>query len=558
MRFKPGKITFMSLAAAGALALPALPASAQTAALAGKVTSAEEGAMEGVVVSAKRAGSTITISVVSNDKGEFRFPMGRLEPGAYTIAIRAVGYDLAAPAKVEVSAQGAAQIDLNLAKTKRLKSQLSNAEWLISLPGAEQQKTSLIGCGECHTLQRPLFSSYEAEDMAKVVQRMSAHTTNAAPNHPFFVQDASAIMEKAPTKAQVDLGAYIASVNLSAADTWAFPLKTLPRPKGKATQVIYTSYDLPRADAAPHDTGRDAEGNIWYSDFQSPVLGKLDPKTGKVTEYPIPVQKPLDKRFPTGGLQIAFDKDGNVYEGTMGQAQVVRFNPKTEKMDTWPSPNWNTGDARVTMIDPRFATEDGNIWVNEAGLPPGNTAFKFNVKSGEWSRVDVPKGSPPAFAYGIAANSRNDVYGMGMNNDNIWETDAKTMKTTYFKLPEAGAGGRRGHVDAQDRLWFAQFYGNALGMFDPATQKITTWKIPTPFMNPYDAQFDGKTYLWTGGMSSDLVERLNTQTGEFTEYLLPRETNIRHVDVQTTDGLSSLWVQDQHNGKIVHVEPLSD
>ena len=32
-----------------------------------------------------------------------------------------------------------------------------------------------------------------------------------------------------------------------------FPLKTLPRPKGKGTQVIYTVYDLPRPDASPHD-----------------------------------------------------------------------------------------------------------------------------------------------------------------------------------------------------------------------------------------------------------------------------------------------------------------
>src|SRR4051812_36326501 len=54
------------------LALPAAPASAQV--LGGQVSSAEEGNMEGVVVSAKKAGSTVTISVVSNDKGEFTFP----------------------------------------------------------------------------------------------------------------------------------------------------------------------------------------------------------------------------------------------------------------------------------------------------------------------------------------------------------------------------------------------------------------------------------------------------------------------------------------------------
>ena len=37
-------------------------AAAQTAALSGQVSSVEESAMEGVVVSAKKAGSTITVS----------------------------------------------------------------------------------------------------------------------------------------------------------------------------------------------------------------------------------------------------------------------------------------------------------------------------------------------------------------------------------------------------------------------------------------------------------------------------------------------------------------
>ena len=106
-------------------------------------------------------------------------------------------------------------------------------------------------------------------------------------------------------------------------------------------------------------------------------------------------------------------------------------------------------------------------------------------------------------------------------------------------------------------MWFAQFYGNAMTMFDPRTQKFTVYKVPTKFSNPYDVQFDDKTYLWGGGMGSDLVNRVNTMTGEFTEYLLPQETNIRHVDVQKDGALSSLWVEDQHNGKILHIEPLT-
>src|SRR5262245_52315982 len=47
------------------------PAAAQGAALSGQVSSAEEGAMEGVVVSARKQGSNITVSVVTNAEGGY-------------------------------------------------------------------------------------------------------------------------------------------------------------------------------------------------------------------------------------------------------------------------------------------------------------------------------------------------------------------------------------------------------------------------------------------------------------------------------------------------------
>ncbi len=63
-------------------------------ALTGRITSAEEGPMEGVLVSVRKGGSTITTTVVSDREGRYRFPRARLEPGEYTVRIRAIGYDL--------------------------------------------------------------------------------------------------------------------------------------------------------------------------------------------------------------------------------------------------------------------------------------------------------------------------------------------------------------------------------------------------------------------------------------------------------------------------------
>ena len=41
--------------------------------------------------------------------------------------------------------------------------------------------------------------------------------------------------------------------------------------------------------------------------------------------------------------------------------------------------------------------------------------------------------------------------------------------------------------------------------------------------------------MWTGSVTNDRVLRLNPETGEAVEYLLPRPTNIRRVFVDNSD-----------------------
>ena len=94
-------------------------------------------------------------------------------------------------------------------------------------------------------------------------------------------------------------------------------------------------------------------------------------------------------------------------------------------------------------------------------------------------------------------------------------------------------------------------------MFDPQTKKITEWTMPTEWMRPYDAQVDDQGYLWTAGMDADLAVRMNVETGEFTEYLLPHRTNVRQINVQKSGAFSSMWLGDQHGNTITRVEPIA-
>ena len=143
---------YMLLSAASALAIvlcqtPSSSVRAQNQdAITGKVTSDAEGAMEGVVVTAHKDGSIVSISVATDAKGHYAFPESRLEPGHYTLVIRAVGYDLSKPAATEVASESTSKVDLKLQPTKDLPDQLTNAEWMMSIPGTEDQKAMLLNC----------------------------------------------------------------------------------------------------------------------------------------------------------------------------------------------------------------------------------------------------------------------------------------------------------------------------------------------------------------------------------------------------------------------------
>src|SRR5262249_38778148 len=155
-----------------------------TAALTGQVTSKEEGPMEGVLVTAKKAGSTIAITVVSNKEGRYSFPASRLDPGQYAIKIRAVGFDLDGGGTADVAGDRTANVDLKLKKTRNLSAQLTNAEWLQSMPGTPKQKDVLLNCVSCHTLERIVRSTHDPKEFMQVQARMGTYANQSVPTRP--------------------------------------------------------------------------------------------------------------------------------------------------------------------------------------------------------------------------------------------------------------------------------------------------------------------------------------------------------------------------------------
>ncbi len=523
-------------------------------ALGGLVSSAEEGPMEGVLVSAKRIGSPITVTVVSDSQGRYRFPAPKLPPGQYALRIRAVGYDLESPAAVEVAAAGSTA-DLKLRKAADAAAQLSNADWFASLPGTEQQKASIKNCTHCHTLERVMRSRGDADAMAKVVERMSTYPQLSFPLMPQKLVAARIGGGEDPLEQRREgwerQGKYISTINLSTTDRWKFAFHPHPRPKGRATQVIYTEYDLPQRTRQPHDVIVDSEGNAWYASFGEQILGKIDTRTGKAVEYSVPRLKP---NLPTGILALRFDEDQNLWLAMQFQGGIAKFDRKTEKFQTWSLPPELNGDhVQINQVSPEHSHVDGKVWLQDAGT---YTVLRLDLKSGKFEAF-APYAVPRPNIYDVISDPGNNVYFTVLGKETIGRIDARTGKIAFYQTPTLGSGPRRGMLDSQGRLWFGENRGDRIGMFDTKTEQFQEWPAPTPGSWPYDVTADKNGEAWGGGEFTDTVDRLNPRTGEFVEYLLPRFTNIRRVFVDNSTTPVTFWVGNNHGASIVKLEPLN-
>ncbi len=552
-------------------------ASAQTgsrtqspAALAGQVTSAEEGPMEGVLITAKKTNSTIAITVVSDAQGHYRFPSAKLEPGQYAISIRAVGYDLESPAAtgagstlsppiIDIGAKQGATADLKLRKASNLSMQLTNAEWIESVPGTQEQKGSLRNCVTCHTLQRPIRSIHDADEFVQVQERMASYVNQSIPEAPQTrLADRLAVQQQRgeeggqsrPLQDRQKMAEFLSSINLSKESTWTYPLKTFPRPTGRATHVIITEYDLPKPTRQPHDVMVDSDGLAWYISFGEQIIGKLDPKTGMTTEFPVPLLKPGS---PIGELSLRPDQDGNLWVGMMYQGAVAKFDKKTKKFQTWSlPPEDNKGYTQINQTDPMHSKVDGKVWVQDAGT---YSLRRLDPVTGKFE-VFQPFPEPSPNIYDVISDSQNNAYFTVFGADQIGRIDAKTWNITLYKTPTPNSAPRRGSMDSRGHLWFGEFRGNRIGMFDTETERFQEWVPPTPWAQPYDVVADKNGEAWAGSMFTDRVTRLDPKSGQMTDYLLPRSTNIRRVFVDNSTTPVTFWVGNDHGASIIKLEPL--
>jgi virginiamycin B lyase len=95
--------------------------------------------------------------------------------------------------------------------------------------------------------------------------------------------------------------------------------------------MAITEYTLPHAESRPRRVAITSDDVLWYADYSRGYLGRFDPKTGKATEFRSPGGDDSQPYGITASKDVIWYSESGVRPNTL-----VRFDPKTEKFQTFP------------------------------------------------------------------------------------------------------------------------------------------------------------------------------------------------------------------------------
>ena len=264
-------------------------------------------------------------------------------------------------------------------------------------------------------------------------------------------------------KAQEERAEFLASINLSETRDLGLPAQDACRARpARATKVIITEYDLPRDSIEPHDVIVGKDGMVWYTNFGEQNIGRLDPKTGKVTEIALPE---LKKGWPQGSPRPAprQGRQSLVRHDVPGRRSASSTST-SQKVETFSlPPEMNKDMAQVNMVRPESATVDGKVWSQNNGFAAASPPRPQDRRDRDHHAVRrAPRSGENHNIYDIIPDAKNNVYFTDFAQQHLGRVDAKTGQTTLFELPTKASAPRRGMMDAQGRIWFGLYRANKI------------------------------------------------------------------------------------------------
>ncbi len=501
----------------------------------------------------------VRTTVYTNEEGSYEFP--KMQAGAYTLRIP-TPREFQPYRRDSVQINGANKLDDivldkvsktdDLPATPEIETQLSGAELLWNLPGTAQEKAFFQkDCSACHSWQQVFRNRYDERGWGLIVDRMTRFSGTSLV---IRIKGTSSTGGGTNSVSRTD-GATDEEINtitkwlarVRGPEAQDAPLRVFPRPRGPSTRVVVTEYELPQELLALHDVQGDSKGNMWFSSHKTQVVGKLDPLTGIVTEYTIPL---TPKAMP-GTHAVVIDKHDTPWFSENWGHNLNRLDTQTGKIT-----QVHIEDA-VPVNAPGFGnfamTPDGFVWdsrndhVRKIDPETGKTVQRYPLQA--------------SFSYDSLISADGNYWGgsgMPAWGNTMERLDLRTGTWLNQNTGAHMATGKRGGFDPYGNTWFGGGDG-ALMELNAKTGRIAEFIPPTapsPLTDFYEAMPDKNGEVWAGVLHGRQMVRLNPKTESWTVYQMPEPFAYdRRTYIDSSTHPVTVWYVD-YNGYLVRVQPL--
>ena len=275
--------------------------------------------------------------------------------------------------------------------------------------------------------------------------------------------------------------------------------------------------------------GSSQDGSIWFTDSQHNLVWKFNPSDKSYTRFTFPKSANVDGSFP----QILLIDGKSAYVNDFTGKKIGVFTTDRSGSDLGVTNIVAPGDYNFTsamITDPA-----GKVWYTIWIYQKGGSLVRYDQKTGNYTQYSLPQEMQAP--NGIAIDKAGKLWIMDTASSVFFDFNPTSKQFTKYLTtppPVSSYGNASGliktpitrpywnHFDDKGRLWFNEQVANSLAVYDPSTQSLVEYQVPSKKPNWSDCGA-----LQDCGVSQALDFVVNKDKVWFTEWV---ENNIGVLD----------------------------
>ena len=311
-------------------------------------------------------------------------------------------------------------------------------------------------------------------------------------------------------------------------------------------ELDFESWVVPTLGQRSRDPVEAPDGSIWWVGQWLDIVGRIDPATGEMREYPLPAGAKPHSVTP--------DEDGIMWYLGNKNATIGRLDPESGEIVEYPMPEPEARDPHTGEFD-----GEGRFWFT---LQHSNRVGRLDTETGEIQLVELDR--PRSRPYGIKIDADGHAWVACNGGPCLYRLDGESMTATRIDLPNQESHVRRLDIAEDGVIWYVNSGAGRLGRYDPNSGEIREWPSPSgPRSHPYAILIvDGIIWYNESGMRPDPLVRFDPETETFQSWPIPSSGVyagiLRHMRAAENGDLLIHQSATNHIMRVTVSEPTGD